>query len=292
MTIRFGPENYQDTSSVCRRNPIADITYTNPDYIIRELDPMPANSFPYLFTERTSRINAEKKAVILQHLKDGKDLPPKLFHDDWIIGILLLAILLFSVARTSLKSFIPDISRFFFFRGTNEEGSRDLLGIFQWKSTLLNFSSFLIIGIYAYFAASYYRIFPWELPDFINWLICFGVIVIALTLRHITCFITGLFSGESSVFLDYLHTVYQSYRFASVFLFILAIMMAYTSLLEIRFYFLTGVIVLSILYLIRIFRLLIIFINRNISIFYLILYLCALEILPVSITIKYFSGLA
>jgi hypothetical protein len=45
------------------------------------------------------------------------------------------------------------------------------------------------------------------------------------------------------------------------------------------------------MYLIRVIRLIIIFLNRNISIFYLILYLCALEILPVLIVIKYFTGL-
>ena len=45
------------------------------------------------------------------------------------------------------------------------------------------------------------------------------------------------------------------------------------------------------MYSIRVIRLLIIFLNRNISIFYLILYLCALEILPVLIVVKYFTGL-
>ncbi len=52
-----------------------------------------------------------------------------------------------------------------------------------------------------------------------------------------------------------------------------------------------GIIVLGILYLIRVLRLFVIFINRNISILYLILYLCALEILPILISVKYISGL-
>jgi len=41
----------------------------------------------------------------------------------------------------------------------------------------------------------------------------------------------------------------------------------------------------------RIIKLFSIFLNRNISILYLILYLCALELLPVVVLIKYFAGL-
>ena len=52
-----------------------------------------------------------------------------------------------------------------------------------------------------------------------------------------------------------------------------------------------GIIIIGLMYLIRVVRLLIIFLNRNISIFYLILYLCALEILPGLIIVKYFTGL-
>ena len=56
-------------------------------------------------------------------------------------------------------------------------------------------------------------------------------------------------------------------------------------------YFISVIIVLVTLYLIRIARLFIIFINKGISLFYLILYLCALEFLPVVICLKYISGL-
>jgi hypothetical protein len=132
---------------------------------------------------------------------------------------------------------------------------------------------------------------PRGIPGFVVWLIISGVIIISLTLRHIVCVGTGTLSGQNEVFLDYLQTVYQFYRFGAVFLFFLVIMMAYTSLLPDKSYFIIGAIVLAVMYFLRIFRLFIIFINRNISIFYLILYLCALEILPVLISIKYFSGL-
>jgi hypothetical protein len=101
----------------------------------------------------------------------------------------------------------------------------------------------------------------------------------------------GNLSGESEVFNEYLLNVYQSYRFSSLIVFTLVILLVYTAVLPTSVYFIAGVIVLIIFYLIRVLRLFLIFMKRNISILYLILYLCALEILPVLILVKYFTGL-
>jgi hypothetical protein len=98
-------------------------------------------------------------------------------------------------------------------------------------------------------------------------------------------------SDSQDVFREYLISVYQSYRFSAVFLFIIIILIFYTSLIAVGDLIIAGLIIVGIMYLIRVIRLLIIFINRSISIFYLILYLCALEILPVLIIAKYFTGL-
>jgi hypothetical protein len=281
-----------DTISVCKRNPVADVTFYNPDYVILEADPVFLSRFPYLFTGNNVRISEEKKAAIEKHLKEGIVLPRQMFHQDWVIGILLVSIMLFTLVQTASKNFLSGTTRFFLFRGTTEEGTRDLLGMFQWQSTVLNLSSFMIISVYACFTASYFNAIPYGIHDFAVWSIALGLIIISVTLRHFVCTITGNMSDQRSLFHDYLHTVYQSYRFGAIFLFILVIMMSYTELLPGKSYFIIGPAILLILYLIRIFRLLLIFINRNISIFYLILYLCALEFLPVLITIKYFSGLA
>lgn len=274
------------------RNSISDVTYHNPDFVLSSIDESSLNRFPYQLIENNIKIISDKKALLEMHLNPGHLLPRQMFHDNWVFGVLMLAIIIFSVAQTSAKSFSPAIARFFLFRGTNDEGIRDVMGIFQWQTTILNLSSFMVIALFALFAASYYQLIPAALTDFLGWLITLGIIIVAVTLRHIVCLLTGLLSKQNAVFYDYLHTIYQSYRFGAFFIFILIITMLYTGFLPDGSSFLPGAIIMGILLLIRIFRLFIIFINRNISIFYLILYLCALEILPVLITIKYFSGLA
>jgi len=68
------------------------------------------------------------------------------------------------------------------------------------------------------------------------------------------------------------------------------IMLVYTVILPPQVVITVGAIVLIIFYLMRVVRLLLIFMKRNFSVLYLILYLCALEILPVLIIVKYFTG--
>ncbi|MDQ1332313.1 MAG: hypothetical protein QG576_347, partial [Bacteroidota bacterium] len=86
-------------------------------------------------------------------------------------------------------------------------------------------------------------------------------------------------------------TIYLSYRMMALVLFILVILLSYTTFFPSKALFLTGFITIAALYLMRIIRLLLIFMKRNISILYLILYLCALEFLPVVTLVKYITGL-
>ena len=280
-----------DTTSVCCRNSIADITFYNSNNIVSNKELESLNRFPFLFTQKNKQMQIEARASLIKHLKPGQDLPVQPLHEDWIIGIILIVMFLYSQIRTTSKSKLPGITRFLLFRGITDSSSRDVGGIFHWQSTILNLVSFLIIGLFAYCVTLYYGLVPSGIRGMIFWLIFFGIIATAVTLRHIVCVITGNASGEKEVFMEYLLGIYQSYWFSALFLFFLIILMSYTMLFPVRLYFISGIIVLAIIYLVRVFRLMIIFINRNISIFYLILYLCALEILPVLISVKYFTGL-
>jgi hypothetical protein len=248
------------------------------------------NKFPFLFTEKTRQIQAKEKSYLVEHLKPGNKLPLQPLHADWIIGILLIVTFLFSVIRATSKSMLPDVLRFFLFRGINDPVSRDTGRLYNWQSSILNLISFFIIALFFYCAASYYNLIPSGISGFLFWLISLSIIILVATLRHVACVLTGDLSGEREIFKEYLFVIYLSYRFGSFFLLALIIFMSYTNLMSVSLSIISGLIVAGIMYLISVSRLLIIFLNRNISIFYLILYLCALEILPVSIIIKYFSG--
>ena len=280
-----------DTTSVCVRNSIADVTFYNSDNVVFKVVSGSYKQFPFIFTEKVRQHQMEEKALLIKHLKPGNDMPDHPFHTDWMIIIIIIAAFLYSLVKTTSKRVFPDFTRFFLFRGINDPSSRDTGGLFSWQSTILNLSSFIVIGLFGYSAATYYNFIPAGFKGIIIWLIALGMISLAVTLRHIACILTGAASGKQELFRQYLLGIYQSYRFGALFLFAIIILMSYTIILPVKDFINSGIIIAGLMYLIRVIRLLIIFINRNISIFYLILYLCALEILPVLIVVKYFTGL-
>jgi hypothetical protein len=279
-----------DTTSVCKRNIITDITFYDPNnFVIKSYSDF-SDCFPYSFIENNKIRQTQLKASFVKHLRSGQQIVTKPFHEDWIIAIIIVSAFLLAFVRTTSKSVLPEVTKFFLFRGTKGTSLRGIDGLFQWQSTILNLYSFLIISLFGFAAASYYQLIPSSVPGIIVWLISLGILISAVTLRHTVCILTGNFSGQEEVFKEYLNSIYYFYRFNSILIFILIVLMFYTRTFSPEFYIKTGIIVFLLMYLIRILRLLIIFINQTISIFYLILYLCALEVLPVAISIKYFAG--
>jgi hypothetical protein len=291
MIITLTGSEQTETTPVCGRNIISDISFYDSNNIITRGVLESYDRFPVLFIEKTRQIQSREKISLIKHLNPGQDLPVQPFHDDWMTGIIFIAALLYSLIRATSKSMLPDITRFLKLRGKNDPASRINGGFFTWESTILNLISFMIFGLFAYSTASYYNFIPLGISGIFFWLICLGIIISVVTLRHIACVVTGTLSGEKEVFREYLSGVYISYRFSAFVLLGLVILMSYTLFFPARGGIITGVVVLAIMYLISVIRLTIIFLNRNISIFYLILYLCALEILPVVISVKYFAGL-
>lgn len=280
-----------DTTSVCSRNSIADVTFFDSTSFIRNLRQLPSAQFPFQLTEKTGAAELSQQIIITGNLKEGTDLPERPFNHDWIIAVIFLAAYLWLILRSTTSNMLAELTRFLLFRGINESSSRNTGSLFTWQSTILNFVSFMIIGLFGFCAAEWYEFIPSGTGPFLFMLISMGIVIFSITSRHFMCLAAGNLSGESDVFNEYLITVYQSYRFSSVLLFGIVILLTYTVLAPVQVYFVFGAIVLIIFYLYRVTRLLLIFIKRNMSILYLILYLCALEILPVLIIVKYFTGL-
>jgi hypothetical protein len=280
-----------DTTSVCLRSKIIDFTFHNSADRETISSQTACGQFPYTFKETLKQRVPQSQSSTVKNLKPGIELPAQPFQQDWIIIILLLAAFLYSLIGTISKNIVQGTVRFFLFRGINDYTSRDSGGFFNWQSTIKNFISFNIIGLFGYSAIVTLNIIPGEITGIFIWIFTVSIIIIAVTIRHIICVIVGKSSGEDEAFVEYLHGVYQSYRFSALILFVSIVLMFYSTLFSTKIYFTSGIIVIGLLYFIRIIRLLIIFLKRNISLFYLILYLCALEILPVLISVKYFSGL-
>jgi hypothetical protein len=242
---------YADTACVCLRNSVADITFYDSNNIITRNRLSSVDRFPFVFIGKNIKMQTEARASLIQHLKPGKEIPLNPIHDDLIILIIVIASFLYTLIITTSKNVLPGITRFFLFRGINDLSSRDIGGLFHWQSTISNLISFLIIALFAYCAASYYNFIPSGTSRIFYWLIALGIVTTAVTLRHIVCQVTGSVSRENEVFREYIIGVYHSYRFSSLFLFILIIIMSYTVLIPVKACIFSGIIVLGVMYLFR-----------------------------------------
>jgi len=280
-----------ETTSVCYRNNISDVTFFDTLNFINRITRPSSDIFPYLFIEKNRDLKNKTRVVLQGHLKNGKEIPEKPYHDDWIIIVVLISVFIYAIISTYSGKLIREVKNFFLFRNIGNSSSSDLGELFHWQSTLFNLVSFLSLALFSYCASIYYEIIPATISGFLFWLILLMTVISSVTLRHIICYITGNVSGESAAFNEYIITIYLFYRYLAFILLIITILICYTTFLSAKPLIIAGFITTIILYLVRLTKLFLIFLIRNISIFYLILYLCALEFLPVGVLIKYFTGL-
>ncbi len=107
-----------------------------------------------------------------------------------------------------------------------------------------------------------------------------------LLLKYIVHWLIGLISDEKSLFNENYHSVLLYNKTMGVFLIPVVLGLAYIDSPVSKFLVYAGVGIIIIIYILRIFRLIILFISNRVSIFYSIMYLCALEILPVLILFR------
>jgi hypothetical protein len=284
------PDHVQDDTSVCIRNSIADITfYPAGDNFIGKLKVPASNQTLVLLSEKTQSRLAVEKEVLKRHLRDGEAIAPGEIRDDWFIFVLIAAGLLLTIVRSASGNF-HSVRRYFLFRGINDPESRDTGGMFSWQTTLFNSFSFLILSLFIYRAALYYGFIPTGFSNAGFWLASVAALIVALTLRHIICIATGSLSEKRDVFNEYLVSIYQFYQYSAILILVPVVMLSYATILSQEKWFIAGFVIMGLMYIFRITRLFIIFMNRNISVLYLILYLCALEFMPVAVMIRYFTG--
>ena len=246
---------------------------------------------PFNISVMDRQLREESRTTLIKHLKNGDEIPEKQYNIDWILPVCMISAFLYAVLRATSGRVFQGLMRFISFRGINESGSRVTGELFQWESTLLNLVTFINLSLFVYLITIKYDLYFPGIHGIFVWLICFVIVIAAATIRHFICLITGKASGEEEIFREYLVGIYQAYRIAGLIIFLIILLILYTTILPDKIFYFAGYIAICLLYAARVLRLFLIFINRHVSLFYLILYLCALEILPVVILVKYVTGL-
>lgn len=197
---------------------------------------------------------------------------------------LLLITVLTAFGRKSVASGLSYLS----FRRQPANSAPGTSEVLSWPPVLRNIFTALSLGFFAAMALLERELLPNDgiVTSVKLTAIITGSFLTALMLRHFTCVILAEVSGEKTAFREYMNVIYNTWFADAIILFILSAIILFAPISNTVPFVISGIITTAIFVIIRILRLLIIFLNRRISILYFILYLCALEVLPVLILLK------
>ncbi len=219
---------------------------------------------------------------------DGEPRPRETVNTDMGFIVLSLSLLLITLltvfGRRSILGGLSSIS----FRRREETVPAGTSEVFSWPPVIRNIFTILNIGLFACTALLVPGLAEKNLFGGATGLtaVLGGSFMGALLLRHLTSMILASITGLKNLFREYMNVVYNIWFAGSAVLFILNGIILFAPLNNPLPFITTGLIVVAIFLLIRVLRLYSIFHDRRISIFYFLLYLCALEVLPVLVTLK------
>jgi hypothetical protein len=237
-----------------------------------------------------------KKTLPVAHTRVVQPVPgtaikrePAFLRENWILGVLILAFLLITWTKIRFGKLLSQtLSALWNYKNSNAL-FRNKSSLYQVTSLLLTLNFFITGTLFLYFFIKAY--YPASFTGDVTHLRIFfdillllaGIYVYFLLIIRITNFIT--LSGEPLK--EFGHFTKLFFHNAGLYLFPLVAVIPYVYEPVARRLLWAGVILVAVLYLFRIVKLIIIFIQERFSLFFMILYLCALEILPVALLLKY-----
>ena len=219
---------------------------------------------------------------------DGLPLPGDTLNYDFIFVLLSFSLLIVTMLAVSgRKSLITGLSAI----GFRKRPGPPLAGtseVFSWPPMLRNAFTVVNVSLFAMISllsTDMIRITdPHGSPGLTA--IISGVFLGALILRHLASMVVAEITGWKLMFREYMNVVYNVWFAGALLFFILSGIIIFAEVNNTLPIIITGIIVMAILLIIRILRLLTIFHKRHVSVFYFILYLCALEVLPLLVVLK------
>jgi hypothetical protein len=205
---------------------------------------------------------------------------------DWMVGVIIVSLILFGWLRFGFGKFvnaaIQAATSFFAARRIKDEANvlRNRVFVFINILFFINLSLFIVQFIsFNDFSIPY-------LEGIVLFFAILGAVMAIYLIKGMFLQLLDFFFLTKGLFSYYNSTVFIYNRMVGLFLLPIISIVPFISIRAASVLFLAGFIGMGLFYLLRIFRGLQIGFKNRLSIFYLILYLCALEILPILVVYK------
>lgn len=214
--------------------------------------------------------------------KPGIILPEKArtnHKPDWFIGVFIIVLILLATVRLFFSKYLSQLFHAIINYATSTRLFRESSVSLTHASFRLDIIFYLIFSIYIYQFFDELQI-SFGQPSFITYFIILGMVVGYFILKRLAYFFTGIVSESVPETAEFFYNVNIHNRVLGLFLIPITLIIAFSSLQDPKIVTVTGLFVCGFFYLILLIRGAKILMTKHFSIFYLILYLCTLEFLP------------
>ncbi|MGE0089848.1 MAG: DUF4271 domain-containing protein [Bacteroidales bacterium] len=235
----------------------------------------------FIFTEK----NNNNQSLIQQPLGiKARDDSSTIF--DWVTGFIIISVILLGWIRLFYTKYFQIIIR-------SAVSYQDSNALFREKNSISEKVIFLLallfIFVVSIFSLQIARFYDIDLNNnnfLILFLIVFGSLVGLFIFRYVSANLIGNLFDKQKIFSEYLHNVNIYAINTGIFLLPIVIFLQFIAFDFLKIIVYGGIVGIGLLYFIQLLRSFQIIIKKNISIFYMILYLCAFEFAPFLIVYK------
>jgi hypothetical protein len=219
---------------------------------------------------------------VIDKLGEGKGF----YSTDWMLGIIIFILVLFGWLRVGygryIQTAIQAAYNYFTARRIFEEANVTRSRVFYF----MNFLFFINISLFVTQVLEYNHFTIFKLHGIILFFIIFAAILLIYTVKSLVLRLLDFVFLTRGGFSSYLFIVFIYNKMVGFVLLPIIAILPFVPGNVTPYLIYAGGLIIIILYLFRVFKGLQLGIKNRLSIFYLILYLCALEILPVLVLLK------
>jgi hypothetical protein len=201
-------------------------------------------------------------------------------NPDWLVGVLVLAFFLFATVRLIFNKYLSQLAQATINYSTFIRVFRERYFNMLHASFRLDLIFLLTMSLFGYQFISSYKINFGTTKSFYVYLVCMAMVIGYFMVKKVIYYLIGILTESRSEVQEYLFSITVFNRVLGLFLLPLTAIIAFVPIYQTNLLLFTGLGIVIIFYLLSLIRGGKIFLKKHFSIFYLILYLCTLEFLP------------
>ena len=242
-----------------------------------------------------SKAQQQKAASVVYH---STQKPPEILPQprniqphNWLTGIFLLLVILFVWIRIFYSKYFSILANALISFHTSAKLFQEKNVFLHRVSMVLDFIFLIVFSIFVFQLIGYFEILHSGFRGFKLYLLLLNLVMLYALLRILILRLTGSLFLVQPVFAEYIHNIFVVNKGMGIALFPLVIMVNFLPYKLVPVMLVTGMLIYAIAFILKSIRAYQIIIRKDVLLFYLIMYLCTLEILPLLLGYKFVKSL-